>query len=103
VFAVAIVLAVVAARGLRAARTDERAFVACIGLALLLTPILWPHYAVLIFVPIALARREFSALWLLPLVFWLDGAGWSNGEAARIVPFLAVAAVPFVLALRTAR
>jgi hypothetical protein len=97
------VLAVVAARALRGARDDERAFVASIGLALLLTPILWPHYLMLGFVPIALVRREFSALWLLPLVFWLDGDAWSNGELARIVPFLAVASVPFVLALRTAR
>jgi hypothetical protein len=103
VFAVAAVLALVAARALRAERSDERAFVASIGLALLLTPILWPHYVVLIFVPIALVRREFSALWLLPLVFWLDGDAWSNGEPARIVPFLAVVSVPFLLALRTAR
>jgi hypothetical protein len=103
VFAVAAVLAVLAARAWGAERSDEPAFVASIGLALLLTPILWPHYVVLIFVPIALLRREFSALWLLPLVFWLDGYGWSGGEPARIVPFLAVATVPFVLALRTAR
>jgi alpha-1,2-mannosyltransferase len=103
VFAVSVVLAVVAARAWRAGRSDERAFVVSIGLALLLTPILWPHYVVLIFVPIALVRREFSALWLLPLVFWLDGNSWSYGEPARIVPFLAITAVPFVLALRTAR
>jgi hypothetical protein len=103
VFAVAVVLAIVAARGLRDARGDERVLVASIGLALFLTPILWPHYLVLIFVPIALVRREFSGLWLLPLVFWLDGDAWSHGEPARIVPFLAVASVPFVLALRAAR
>ncbi|HEY8645909.1 MAG TPA: glycosyltransferase family 87 protein [Gaiellaceae bacterium] len=103
VFAVGVVLAIVAARALRAGRNDERVFVASIGLALLLTPILWPHYLMLIFVPIALVRREFSALWLLPLVFWLDGHGWSYGEPARIVPFLAIAAVPIVLALKTAR
>ena len=103
VFALGVVLAGVAGRALRAARGEERAFVASIGLALLLTPILWPHYVVLIFVPIALVRREFSALWLLPLVFWLVGHGWSYGEPARIVPFLALTTVPFVLALRTAR
>jgi hypothetical protein len=100
--AVVVVLAVVAARGLRTGRSDERGFVASIGLALLLTPILWPHYVVLIFVPIALMRREFSALWLLPMLLWLDGNSWSYGEPARIVPFLAVVAVPFVLALRSA-
>jgi alpha-1,2-mannosyltransferase len=102
VLAVGAVLAVVAARKLRAGRSDERSFVASIGLAILLTPILWPHYLVLIFVPIALLRRTFSALWLFPLLFWLDGDGWSNGQPARIVPFLAIAAVPIVLALKAA-
>jgi alpha-1,2-mannosyltransferase len=101
--AVGALLAVVAARAVRARQSDERAFIASIGLALVLTPILWPHYLVLMFVPIALVRREFSGLWLLPLIFWLDGYGWSGGDPARIVPFLAISAVPFVLALRTAR
>jgi hypothetical protein len=33
---------------------------------------------------------------------WADGNGWSFGEPARIVPFLVLCAVPFVLALREA-
>jgi alpha-1,2-mannosyltransferase len=103
IFALGIVLTVVAARALRRETTDERAFVASIGLALLLTPILWPHYLVLLFVPIALIRRELSWLWLLPLAFWFDGAGWSYGHPTRIVPFLALAAVPVVSALREVR
>lgn len=103
VLLVCVVLAAVAARVVRGKRSDERAFVASLGLALLLTPILWPHYLMLIFVPIALMRREFSALWLLPLLFWFDGHGWSYGDPARIVPFLAIVAAPFVVALRTAR
>jgi hypothetical protein len=57
---------------------------------------------VLVYVPIALARRTFSGLWLLPLLFWFDGFGWSNGDAIKIVPALCLAAVPFVLALRRA-
>jgi hypothetical protein len=102
VFLVGAILAAAAVRVSRAGRTDERAFVAALGIALLLTPILWPHYLVLVFVPIAFMRRTFSAVWLLPLLFWLDGAGWSYGNAALIVPFLAISALPIVLALRTA-
>jgi hypothetical protein len=83
-------------------RTDERSFVAALGIALLATPILWPHYLVLFYIPIALLRRTFSVLWLVPLLMWADGNGWSFGEPARIVPFLALSAVPFVLALRQA-
>ena len=102
ILALGVVLIVWAACALRTVRRDERSFVAALALALLLTPILWPHYLVLVYVPIALARKHFSALWLLPLLFWFDGFGWSNGEAIRIVPALCLAAAPFVLALRRA-
>ncbi len=102
VLAIGVVLIVWAAVWLRALRPDERAFVATLGIALLLTPILWPHYLVLIYVPIALLRKNFSKLWLLPLLFWFDGNGWSDGEVLRIVPALCLAAVPFVMVLRAA-
>jgi hypothetical protein len=102
VLAIGVVLIIWAAVALRAVRTDERAFVASLGIALLLTPILWPHYLVLVYVPIALARKKFSGLWLVPLLFWFDGNGWSDGMAIRIVPALCLAAVPFVVALRRA-
>jgi alpha-1,2-mannosyltransferase len=93
-------LAALAAWRFRAVRTDERSFVAALGLALLVTPILWPHYLVLLFAPIALLRRTLSPLWLLPLLIWFDGHAWSYGDPARIIPLLALCAVPFVFALR---
>jgi hypothetical protein len=99
-FAGGVVLAVLAASRFRAVRRDERSFVAVLGLALLLTPILWPHYLVLAYLPIAFQRRTLSPLWLLPLLMWFDGHAWSYGDPARIVPFLALCAIPFVLALR---
>jgi hypothetical protein len=101
-FALGAVLVALAAWRFRAIRKDDRAFVAALGVALVLTPILWPHYLVLLFVPIALLRRTLSPLWLLPLLIWFDGHAWSYGDPARIVPFLALCAVPFVLALRQA-
>ena len=93
-------LAVFAALRLRAVRRDERSFVAALGLALLATPILWPHYLVLVYIPVSFLRRTFSPLWLLPLLIWLDGHAWSYGDPLRILPFLILGAVPFVLALR---
>jgi alpha-1,2-mannosyltransferase len=101
-FALGAVLVALAAWRFSAIRKDDRAFVAALGVALVLTPILWPHYLVLLFVPIALLRRTLSPLWLLPLLIWFDGHAWSYGDPARIVPFLALCAVPFVLALRRA-
>lgn len=100
VFAAGALLGGLAALRLRAVRRDERSFVAALGLALLLTPILWPHYLVLLYVPVSLLRRTFSPLWLLPLLIWFDGHAWSYGEPARILPFLILCAIPFVLALR---
>jgi hypothetical protein len=92
-----------AARTIPAVRTEQGSFVLALGLALFLTPILWPHYLALAFVPIALSRKTFSAYWLCPLLFWFDGAGWSYGQPLQIAPFLAIAAVPYVLALRGER
>ncbi|HEY3921464.1 MAG TPA: glycosyltransferase family 87 protein [Gaiellaceae bacterium] len=81
-------------------RQDEHLFVAALAGALLLTPILWPHYLVLLFVPIALARRTLSALWFMPVVFWLDGATWSNGHPALIATSLTLAALTVLFALQ---
>jgi hypothetical protein len=97
-FAVAL-LAAAAAR-FRTVRSDERSFVATLGIALFLSPVLWPHYLILMYVPIALARPKFSAWWLLPSLLWFDGSGWSGGEPARIVPVLCLTAVAFSLVLR---
>ncbi len=72
-------------------RLDERrAFLACLAGALLLTPILWPHYLVLVFVPVALASPGFSGLWLAPCLFGVGAQAWSYGNPLRIVPLLAI-------------
>jgi hypothetical protein len=80
---------------LRYARGEQRSLVALLGVALIATPILWPHYLVLLFVPIALARPRFSPLWLAPVLLWVDSSAWSHGSAIRIAGALAVAAVVF--------
>lgn len=97
--------AVAAIVGLLVARqaSDERRFMAAIGLSLLLTPVLWQHYLVLLFVPIAIARPVLSRLWLLPLLLWLDPSSWSNGDPARIAPVLVLSAGLVVASMRVAR
>lgn len=45
---------------------DRRAFGLAVLAALTATPIVWDHYMVLLFVPIALASPRFSLAWLLP-------------------------------------
>jgi hypothetical protein len=81
-------------------RDETRLFVALLGIALVATPILWPHYLVLLFVPVALSSRAFSGLWLLPLLFRLDSAPWSYGSATRIIPVLVGTVAIVAIALR---
>ena len=45
---------------------DAQAFGLAVMAALTSSPIVWEHYMVLLFVPIALVSRRFSPLWLLP-------------------------------------
>jgi hypothetical protein len=47
---------------------DRRAFGLAVLAALASTPIVWDHYMVLLFVPIALCSPRFSPLWLGPLI-----------------------------------
>lgn len=86
-----VVLAVVlAARG---ADGDRRSFSVAVAGALLATPVLWLHYLVLLFVPIALARPRLSALWFAPLAFWVTPLAHSDGSVWRTCFALAVAAL----------
>jgi hypothetical protein len=48
---------------------DRRSLAAAVGAALALSPIVWSHYWVLLFAPLALARPRWSLLWLLPIAF----------------------------------
>jgi alpha-1,2-mannosyltransferase len=89
--ALAVVAAVVlAARG---PDGDRRALAVAVAGALLATPVLWLHYLVLLFVPIALARPRLSALWFAPLAFWASPIAHSNGSVWRTCLVLVVAAL----------
>ncbi len=86
----------------RAAEGDRRGYILALAGALFLSPIVWPHYLVLLYVPAALASRRLSAPWLLPLGIWFVAAAWSNGHAALIVPVLAITAATLTASTRRA-
>jgi alpha-1,2-mannosyltransferase len=80
-------------------RDDGRSYALVIGATLLLSPLVWMHYFVLLLVVIALVAHRLAWLWALPLLFWLspqvgNGAPWQTALA------LAVAAVTVGLAVR---
>jgi alpha-1,2-mannosyltransferase len=86
-----------AARGAGTTReeADRASLILVVVAALVLTPILWIHYLVLLLAPIALARRTFSALWLAPLALTLFEAldwyrGWAYGDTKALVSVAAV-------------
>lgn len=62
---------------------DRRSFAVAVAGALLATPVLWLHYLVLLFVPIALTRPRLSALWFAPLAFWVTPLAHSDGSVWR--------------------
>jgi alpha-1,2-mannosyltransferase len=51
---------------------DARTYSAAVALALVLTPILWLNYFLLLVVPVALAsRRSLGTGWAVPAAFWI--------------------------------
>jgi hypothetical protein len=83
---------------------DRLSFTAAIGAALLLSPIVWLHYFVLLLIPFALARPRFSPVWIIvPLPFWFSSAnGQSHADVARITLALATVAAMFAVSARRA-
>jgi hypothetical protein len=71
---------------------DERSLALALAAALALSPIVWLHYFVLLLVPIALARRTFGAIWLIPALFWITPFEENFGADWRIAAGIAIAA-----------
>ena len=88
---------VVARRG-----DDAGSLSLALAACLLLTPIVWLHYFVLLLVPIAIARRTFSWIWLLPALYWITPYEENFGAYWRIPAGLGLAAL-ILLACRFER
>jgi glycosyl transferase family 87 len=53
---------------------DRRAFALAVGACIVASPIVWPNYAALLFVPIAILSPRLSPVWFFGYVWWLLGA-----------------------------
>lgn len=71
---------------------DRRAFIVAIVAALVLSPIVWVHYLVLLFVVIALYRPTLSLAWVIPMAYWLLPGQDSHGSTAVILVAYAMTA-----------
>ncbi len=65
------IAAVVLAWSSRRRANEARGFALAIGLSLLGSPILWPHYLVLLAAPLAIRSPRLSLIWLIPLAMWI--------------------------------
>jgi len=95
-------LADAAGIGVLALAYRRRSLTLAIAASLVLSPIVWLHYFVLLVVPLALARPRLSALWFAPLALWVCPGTAGQVRAWHIAIGLAVLAVVTVLAERRA-
>ena len=79
------------------------AFTYAIGGALVLFPVVWLHYLVVLAVPLAISRPRFSMLWLLPIILWVSPrAGNGDGVETLLPAVVASILVASVVAERGA-
>ena len=85
---------------------DRRSLTLALAAGIVLTPILWLHYLVLLVVPIALARPRLSALWFVPLALsvfeLLDWyRGWPRGDGWALATVGVATALVFLVSARS--
>jgi hypothetical protein len=77
---------------------DRRSFAVAVLVSLVASPLVWIHYLLLLYVPIALYRPRLSGIWFVPLLLWATPTTHSHGITWRIALALFVVAV---VAVRT--
>jgi alpha-1,2-mannosyltransferase len=70
--AILVALAIAGAVARLATDRDHGLFAAALCFGLFVSPILWTHYLVILFVPLAISRRRTDAAWLLTIAYWLS-------------------------------
>lgn len=76
---------------------DQRAMGLAVVAALVGSPIVWPHYYTLAFVPIALVSPRLSLAWCIPLLAFLAPTELTIGHRWMILPYLAIMALLVIL------
>ena len=63
---------------------DRRAFAVVVAACIIASPIVWPNYAALLFVPIAVTWPRLSAAWFFGYVAWLIGAVTPRPDVSEV-------------------
>jgi hypothetical protein len=80
---------------------DRKVFTLVLLAALLLSPIVWAHYLLVLLPAIAIARPRLALVWFVPLAFRWAGDTWLVPSTRELTVALLVMALTTVLALRT--
>jgi alpha-1,2-mannosyltransferase len=78
---------------------DRNAFAAAVIVALLISPIVWVHYLILVYVVVALYRQRLAVAWLVPALYWLLPGEDSHGSTSAIVRMWVATALAVTLAM----
>jgi hypothetical protein len=89
--------------GLAKAGDERSVFILAVGAALLLTPVEWLHYSLLLAAVVAVVQPRLGLLWFLPVAFWATPTEMSNGEAWRLALGLSITVATLGLALWRSR
>ncbi len=82
--------AVVVRRRGRLAEVDSLSL--CLVASLAFSPIVWPHYLLLLLVPVAITHKRLSLPWLLAAASWISPAANHSGTAFVALALLVAAA-----------
>jgi alpha-1,2-mannosyltransferase len=82
---------------------DRRTLALTLLAALLLSPIVWSHYVLVLLPPIAIASRRLGAVWFVPWGFLFAGDTWLRPSTREISIALLVMVVTTALVLRQPR
>jgi Glycosyltransferase family 87 len=74
----------------RQADGERRAFGLAVMATVIASPIVWPHYIALVFVPIALLSPSFSVLWLVPLIGYAAPQTQTHGQLMAMLPYVLI-------------
>jgi hypothetical protein len=74
-------------------------FTLCLVASLVLSPVVWPHYFLLLLVPVSIAHKRLSPPWLLAIASWVSPGLHSKGPTYVALTLLVAGATLFATRL----
>jgi hypothetical protein len=81
-------------------RSDLGLFAAALGVGLISSPILWSHYLVLVFVPLAIATPRLDRIWMASAVLWIWPMGLLPNAVQAAIAVLTMCLILVVVGSR---